>query len=282
MCGDTQMTTPNPSGFAPQIGRSISLEGAAKLLGVSRRTIYNRIREGRLQTIRTLGGSQRVLLASVGQEICLDESSQEPDTTMASVRRVARSAMVAAALLSLAVPSFAERARLSADLADHLAAGSQPIDVIVQGNKSAVEGLASRYAVAVKRRLKTGAVLRVNAGQLDAIARDGGVDVLSGDVPIRPAMAVTNTSIGADQVWDGVGGGRGLTGKGVTVAVIDSGIDGKHNALKGRVVAAVDCLQECGLVRGASTDPHGHGTHVAAIIAGQAGRGADARSVQGV
>ena len=52
-------------GFEPRIGRSVSLDHAAELLGVSRRTIYNRIREGRLQTIRTLGGSQRVLIDSV-------------------------------------------------------------------------------------------------------------------------------------------------------------------------------------------------------------------------
>ena len=49
----------------PTIGRSISLDHAAALLGVSRRTIYNQIRDGRLQTIRTLGGSQRVVLDSV-------------------------------------------------------------------------------------------------------------------------------------------------------------------------------------------------------------------------
>jgi excisionase family DNA binding protein len=49
----------------PRIGRSVSLDHAAELLGVSRRTIYNRIRDGRLQTIRTIGGSQRVLLDSV-------------------------------------------------------------------------------------------------------------------------------------------------------------------------------------------------------------------------
>lgn len=49
----------------PRIGRSVSLDDAATLLGVSRRTIYNRIREGRLQTIRTLGGSQRVLIVSM-------------------------------------------------------------------------------------------------------------------------------------------------------------------------------------------------------------------------
>jgi excisionase family DNA binding protein len=53
------------AGFEPHIGRSVSLDHAAQLLGVSRRTIYNRIRDGRLQTIRTLGGSQRVLLESV-------------------------------------------------------------------------------------------------------------------------------------------------------------------------------------------------------------------------
>ena len=62
------MPAPEPAtdtGFDTRIGRSVSLDHAAELLGVSRRTIYNRIREGRLQTIRTLGGSQRVLLASV-------------------------------------------------------------------------------------------------------------------------------------------------------------------------------------------------------------------------
>ena len=52
-------------GFEPRIGRSVSLDHAAELLGVSRRTIYNRIRDGRLHTIRTLGGSQRVLIDSV-------------------------------------------------------------------------------------------------------------------------------------------------------------------------------------------------------------------------
>ncbi len=54
-----------PLGMSSRIGRSVSLDDAAMLLGVSRRTIYNRIRTGRLRTIRTLGGSQRVLLESV-------------------------------------------------------------------------------------------------------------------------------------------------------------------------------------------------------------------------
>ncbi len=64
----TETCEPNSdSGFEPRIGRSVSLDHAAELLGVSRRTIYNRIREGRLQTVRTIGGSQRVLLDSVNE-----------------------------------------------------------------------------------------------------------------------------------------------------------------------------------------------------------------------
>jgi excisionase family DNA binding protein len=55
---------PEASG-EPRLGRSVSIDQAAQLLNVSRRTIYNRIRDGRLQTIRTLGGSQRVLIESL-------------------------------------------------------------------------------------------------------------------------------------------------------------------------------------------------------------------------
>jgi excisionase family DNA binding protein len=51
--------------FEQQLGRSVTIDQAAELLHVSRRTIYNRIRDGKLLTIRTIGGSQRVLLSSV-------------------------------------------------------------------------------------------------------------------------------------------------------------------------------------------------------------------------
>lgn len=44
---------------------TLLIDEAAKLLGVSRRTVYYRIRQGRLRTIRTRCGSQRVLLSSI-------------------------------------------------------------------------------------------------------------------------------------------------------------------------------------------------------------------------
>jgi excisionase family DNA binding protein len=46
---------------------SVLVEQAAALLGMSRRTVYYRIREGKLMTLRTRCGSQRVLMASLEQ-----------------------------------------------------------------------------------------------------------------------------------------------------------------------------------------------------------------------
>lgn len=59
----TQNTTALPA--FPQLGRSVTIERAAEILGVSRRTVYYRISEGVLQTIRTRGGSQRVVVDSL-------------------------------------------------------------------------------------------------------------------------------------------------------------------------------------------------------------------------
>ena len=62
---DVQTLASGEPEFQPQVGRSVSIEQAAQLLTVSRRTVYYRIRDGRLRTIRTRGGSQRVLMDSV-------------------------------------------------------------------------------------------------------------------------------------------------------------------------------------------------------------------------
>ena len=66
----TAQTTPET-----KYGRSVSLMQAAALLQVSRRTIYNRIRDGQLSTIR-IHGSQRVLTSSLfGSNGLLEDQS---------------------------------------------------------------------------------------------------------------------------------------------------------------------------------------------------------------
>jgi len=57
------------------------------------------------------------------------------------------------------------------------------------------------------------------------------------------------------------------TGSEITVAVIDTGIDDGHTALEGRVVDRVD-LTDAGGDSPSELDSHGHGTHVAGIVAG--------------
>ena len=47
------------------VARSLSLDQAREALGVSRRTLYYWIKRGRLQTVRTSMGSQRVLVESL-------------------------------------------------------------------------------------------------------------------------------------------------------------------------------------------------------------------------
>jgi excisionase family DNA binding protein len=53
-----------------RVERSLLIQEAAELLGLSRRTVYYRIREGKLRTIRTRCGSQRVLVSSIETLLC--------------------------------------------------------------------------------------------------------------------------------------------------------------------------------------------------------------------
>jgi excisionase family DNA binding protein len=69
------------------------VDDAARLLGVSRRTVYYRIREGQLRTIRTRGGSQRILVESI--EALLRE--REARRAERAARRAARAAAASAA-----------------------------------------------------------------------------------------------------------------------------------------------------------------------------------------
>nr|WP_221377751.1 S8 family serine peptidase [Actinoplanes polyasparticus] len=60
------------------------------------------------------------------------------------------------------------------------------------------------------------------------------------------------------------------TGAGVTVAVVDSGVDATHPDLAGQVLPGADFITG---TEGPSVDPHGHGTHVAGTIAALTGNG---------
>jgi serine protease AprX len=115
--------------------------------------------------------------------------------------------------------------------------------------------------------------LELSRDQLQQMVDEGEVQHFSPDLPVVTTMDVTNQSTGADQVWAGWGGlvlglgsYRGVTGQGVGVAVVDSGIAAGHSALSRQIVASVDLASNAT----GTDDQFGHGTHVAGIIAGQA------------
>ena len=78
------------------------------------------------------------------------------------------------------------------------------------------------------------------------------------DAVHQPALDVSVPQIGAPSAWQ-----AGYTGKGVTVAVLDTGVDGTHPDLVGKVV------DHSNFTEGMEDDRDvvGHGTHVAATIA---------------
>lgn len=88
----------------------------------------------------------------------------------------------------------------------------------------------------------------------------GGVAGIHLDGKVQATLESSVPWTGAPEAW-----AQGLTGDGVTVAVLDTGYDDTHPDLAGRVLA-----DSTSFVPGEEVawDPNGHGTHVASTIAG--------------
>src|SRR5262245_49437090 len=89
MMGVERTPRQSDSDFSPRIGRSVSLDHAAQLLGVSRRTVYNRIREGLLTTVRLPNGSQRVTIDSIANLLGVPELTFDAIANPELARRLA-------------------------------------------------------------------------------------------------------------------------------------------------------------------------------------------------
>ncbi|WP_159030673.1 MULTISPECIES: S8 family peptidase [Streptomyces] len=92
---------------------------------------------------------------------------------------------------------------------------------------------------------------------IDRVWLDGRVRVTAQD-PVAPDPHGGVAQIGAPTAWK-----AGYDGKGVKVAVLDTGIDATHPDLKGRILKAKDFSGS-----GSTDDRQGHGTHVASTIVG--------------
>jgi serine protease AprX len=96
------------------------------------------------------------------------------------------------------------------------------------------------------------------------------------DVSVRAIKARGSALYSPDTTWD-----LGYTGKGIVVAILDTGVDDEHEFLRGKFVAGFDCSTPSA-ANDRETNPDdtdGHGTHVASIIMGTGGSAGTYRGV---
>lgn len=154
------------------------------------------------------------------------------------------------------------------------AAQAQPVEVIVVARPGTTEALKAALPAGFALRRTYGA-LPAFAGvaspwALAALAEDPRVEAIQLDHRGRARTAQSGPAIGADAVRDQLG----VTGAGVTVAVLDTGIDPAHPDLDGGLVG-----QKCFVLGGCpptgtdtgelAPEGNGHGTHVSGTLAGR-------------
>ena len=144
--------------------------------------------------------------------------------------------LIAIAVLGLAsVPSFAAHPKIAHDL--EITDPRVMVDVIIEFKQQATE-------VNHRRMRSRGAALRgtlpaikssvysVPASELERLANDPDVEFVSPDRKVQGMMDITRQAVNTAAAWQ-----LGYTGKGIGVAIIDSGVDGMDGmAGSGRVV----------------------------------------------
>jgi len=156
-------------------------------------------------------------------------------------------------------------------------AAREGVALAAGGAGLAVRGVAPRNIVATLYPKLGIAVGLVNRTAADALRENPGVEsVAVAPLPrlIRPVRAATAvpkrttwglSKLNIPQLWD-----RGLTGTGVLVGHLDTGVDGRHPALAGAIGSFAEFDMAGKKVAGAIAHDSGqHGTHTAGTIVGR-------------
>jgi subtilisin family serine protease len=193
-------------------------------------------------------------------------------------------AILVAALPLAAVQAQSGRARLAPDLVKKVKSSSSSERVTIIATLSGdstpdklaadIEALGGQVRN-VLRHVRQ-AVLEMPAGNVPLLQGVAGLSYLAPDRQVHALASHLGTTSGASQVYPSeygttidniVSGFYGYDGRGVTVAVIDSGVDVDHFDLRDggtrRTLASIRWSSS-----GSGNDPYGHGTFVAGLVAG--------------
>jgi serine protease AprX len=173
------------------------------------------------------------------------------------------------------VGKFASELAPVVERAHRGAAGRETVQVIVQyklAPKAEQEGRVQRVGARLNQRLGMvrAIALTIPVSALPALERDPEVLSVTVDHPLKGLDDVTDAATGVSAAWN-----SGYDGTGVTVAVIDSGINDTHPDLRNSTQSHSRVLYRQDFTgttnsnsSGAKYDLYGHGTHVAGIIGG--------------
>ena len=139
------------------------------------------------------------------------------------------------------------------------------VKVIVRFKSAPTERHHARFASRGARLRHDLSIVRSSAYELPAsaladLANDPDVEYIGPDRPVHGALDSAEPAINANIAFN-----NGYVGNGVTVAVIDSGIQSGPDIWNSRIVYNQSFVPTA---QGDPFDRYGHGTHVAGIIAG--------------
>ncbi len=167
--------------------------------------------------------------------------------------------------------------RLSDGLEAMLAAlgPDESVDVIVTfsgpGNAAAAQAAVGAFDVRHEYRLIQGFAATMSAAQARAMAGAAGVFRVEEDATATIFLEAARSDFGVERVWTDTG----LTGAGIEICVVDTGVEWTHEQFvdeatnANKVVGFKDFVGDInGVFQTTAYDDHGHGTHVAATAAG--------------
>jgi len=151
---------------------------------------------------------------------------------------------------------------------DARASAGLRVEIVEQTQEAVLQALPpADFQVTQQYETIPGLVGEVTAQGLDALLAHPAVESVAPDLPVEIALTESTNVIGADAVWRD----WGFTGSGVTVAVLDTGIDPTHPDLADNLVAQKcfghgTCPPDNIDQSDSALDGNGHGTHIAGII----------------
>jgi serine protease AprX len=189
-----------------------------------------------------------------------------------------RNLMIFLMVLAMPLAMFADNSKISPDLQNSSSTSQQRVVVqYAPGTQLSCNGLLGLLGCVLNDVVKLGGailgqlpivnglVASLDHNGIVALSNQSNVVYISKDRPLAPFFDNAAPAVNAQAAWN-----SNLTGSGIGVALIDSGVNGHPDLLTTGFLPFSRVVYNQSFVAGDSStaDAYGHGTHIAGLIAG--------------